>query len=244
MKPFPKRVVPNLLTLGNLLAGATALALLSADAPPAAVLACVAAGLVFDLLDGRVARALKVDNPFGTQLDSLADVVSFGIVPALAVWQWKLSTFGWVAAPLAGTLAAAAAWRLARFNVQAATPGPARSLRGAARSTGLPVTFPAALLLAGAVAVPEVPPGVVAVLTPALALLMVGRLPYRTFKDRSPLRLLAFAGGCGCVAVALHPLGAPVLPTAIALGAALYIASAPVAALTRLVSSARGPHDL
>jgi CDP-diacylglycerol--serine O-phosphatidyltransferase len=244
MKPFPKRVVPNLLTLGNLLAGATALALLSADAPPAAVLACVAAGLVFDLLDGRVARALKVDNPFGTQLDSLADVVSFGLVPALAVWQWKLSDFGWAAAPLAGTIAAAAAWRLARFNVQASDPGPARVLRGAARSTGLPVTFPAALLLAGAVAVPEVPAAVVAVLAPALALLMIGRLPYRTFKDRSPLRLVAFAAGCAVVAAALHPLGAPVLPTAIALGAALYIASAPVAAVARRLTHAHGHRDL
>jgi CDP-diacylglycerol--serine O-phosphatidyltransferase len=198
------------------------------------VLACVAAGLVFDLLDGRVARALKVDNPFGTQLDSLADVVSFGIVPALAVWQWKLSAFGWAAAPLAGTLAAAAAWRLARFNVQASAP--ARVERGAARSTGLPVTFPAALLLAGGVAMPEVPPVVVAVLAPALALLMVGRLPYRTFKDRSPLRLVALAAACGAVALALRPLGAPVLPTAIALGAALYIASAPLAGLARRVS--------
>lgn len=228
---FSKRTLPNLLTLGNLLAGAAALALLSADARPAAVLACVAAGLVFDLLDGRVARALKVDNPFGTQLDSLADVVTFGLVPALAVWEWKLSALGWRAAPLAGVLAAAAAWRLARFNVAAG--GPARIERGAARSTGLPVTFPAALLLAGGVAAPEASPIAVAVLCPALALLMLSRLPYRTFKDRSPWLLLAFALGCAVVAAMAARAGAPFLPVAIALGAGAYIVSAPVAALAR-----------
>ena len=71
---------------------------------------------------------------------------------------------------------------------------------------------------------------------PALPVLPVGRLPDRPCKGRAPLRLVALAAACGAVALALHPLGAPVLPAAIALGAALYIASAPLAALARLVS--------
>ena len=226
-----RRTLPNLLTLGNLLAGATALALLGSNARPAAVLTCVAAGLVFDLLDGRVARALKADNAFGTQLDSLADVVSFGVVPTLAVWDWKLAALGWAAAPVAGLLAAAAAWRLARFNVNAG--GPARVERGAARSHGLPVTFPAALLLAGGVAAPEVSPLAVAVLCPVLALLMVSRLPYRTFKDRSPALPLAVAGLCSVAAAVLNRWGVPFVPAVIALGAGIYILSAPLAALFR-----------
>lgn len=224
-----RRLVPNLLTLGNLLSGATALALLTVEAPPGAILICLALALAFDLLDGRVARALRVDNPFGVQLDSLADLVSFGVVPAVALWQWKLAALGWFAAPLAGLLPAAAAWRLARFNVAAAAP--AKIVRGAARSTGLPVTFPAALLIAGAVAFPELPSWAAAALCPALAVLMVGRLPYRTFKDRCPSLLLVLVAPVALAALLVSATGRPFLPVAVALGALAYIASAPFALL-------------
>lgn len=230
------RAIPNLFTLGNLLAGATALALLQADASPVAVLACTGTALLCDLLDGRIARALKIDNPFGTQLDSLADVVSFGLVPSLAIWQWKLSALGPWAAPAAFALAAAAAWRLARFNVQAG--GPPKKVRGAARSTGLPVTFPAALLLAGAVVWPDVSPRALLAICPALGFLMVGTLPYRTFKDRSPRFMVGLAAVVLGVAVAFAPSVAGAVPMAIALGALAYTVSAPVAAVAGLTRSA------
>lgn len=73
--------------------------------------------MVFDSLDGRVARLTRTSSPFGAQLDSLADMVSFGVAPALIMFSWQANTlgkFGWVASFV---YCACAAIRLARFNV-------------------------------------------------------------------------------------------------------------------------------
>jgi CDP-diacylglycerol--serine O-phosphatidyltransferase len=74
---------------------------------------------LFDGLDGKVARILHAQSDFGIQLDSLADLVSFGVAPALLAYRWALEPYGrlgWMAAFL---FVACAALRLARFNVQA-----------------------------------------------------------------------------------------------------------------------------
>jgi len=74
--------------------------------------------LVFDVLDGRVARLLHAESEFGSQYDSLCDMVSFGIAPAVLAYMWALTPLhkaGWLAAFM---LAACAALRLARFNTQ------------------------------------------------------------------------------------------------------------------------------
>jgi CDP-diacylglycerol---serine O-phosphatidyltransferase len=85
----------------------------------------VAAGLIFaamimDSLDGRVARMTKTQTAFGAELDSLADMVSFGAAPALIVYEWSLRTLpsNRLAMAVAFVYAACAALRLARFNVQ------------------------------------------------------------------------------------------------------------------------------
>lgn len=82
----------------------------------AAAWAIIAAG-VFDMLDGRIARLAKATSSFGVQYDSLSDVVSFGMAPAVLLFQWTLVPFGrlgWLAAFL---FLACGALRLARFNV-------------------------------------------------------------------------------------------------------------------------------
>lgn len=78
--------VPNLLSLGNLLCGCIAtLNIIEADFYPAAI--CVALACVFDFLDGFAARGLKQGSPMGKELDSLADMVTFGVVPGMVMFQ-------------------------------------------------------------------------------------------------------------------------------------------------------------
>lgn len=82
--------------------------------------ACIFVAMVLDSLDGRVARMTKTQTAFGAELDSLADMVSFGAAPALIVYEWSLSSLPSPRIALAGAFiyAACAALRLARFNVQ------------------------------------------------------------------------------------------------------------------------------
>jgi CDP-diacylglycerol---serine O-phosphatidyltransferase len=81
---------------------------------------CVFVAMVLDSLDGRVARMTKTQTAFGAELDSLADMVSFGAAPALIVYEWALRSLPSPRIALAGAFiyAACAALRLARFNVQ------------------------------------------------------------------------------------------------------------------------------
>jgi CDP-diacylglycerol---serine O-phosphatidyltransferase len=131
LNPPMRSFIPHLFTLGNLLCGAIAtLAVASSDySHPAVFLIFLAAFL--DLLDGAVARALKVDGPLGKELDSLADVVSFGLAPSAIAFSllWPNGTFaGYLDAlqvsdpitwlPLVSfLLVLGAAFRLAKFNI-------------------------------------------------------------------------------------------------------------------------------
>ena len=118
-----RAAIPNALTLGNLIMGLLALlALFKMDQPVTATY-CVLAALVLDVFDGAVARALKVSGELGKQLDSLADAVSFGVVPGMTAY-W-LMDFWWTdqskevhaSVYLALLIPLAAVLRLARFNI-------------------------------------------------------------------------------------------------------------------------------
>jgi len=110
-------LLPNLITTGSLFAGFYAIvAAIDGRFHHAAIAILVA--LVLDGLDGRIARMTHSASNFGVQYDSLADLVSFGVAPALLVYLWALKPykqFGWVAAFL---FVVCGALRLARFNVQ------------------------------------------------------------------------------------------------------------------------------
>jgi len=117
-------LLPNLFTTAALFSGFYAIvAAMNGRFESAAIAVFVA--MVLDGLDGRVARLTHTESPFGVQYDSLADMVSFGLAPALVMYEWALggmANLGWVPAKL-GWLAAfiytaAAALRLARFNTQ------------------------------------------------------------------------------------------------------------------------------
>jgi CDP-diacylglycerol--serine O-phosphatidyltransferase len=117
------RHLPNALTLGNLTCGAiAALAIAQSFDETLAVLLIFAAAL-FDLLDGAIARILRVNGELGKQLDSLADVVSFGLVPSIIIYGMLERSlppeFQWIKYT-AFLNVCCAALRLARFNVQEA----------------------------------------------------------------------------------------------------------------------------
>lgn len=118
-------IVPTLLTLGNAVCGFAAIALVcnSANAPTALLVAAclIYLAMVFDALDGTAARLMKQSGPFGAQLDSLCDVISFGVAPALLMVQFALrydhSPF--LLWPAAALYVVCTVLRLARFNVKA-----------------------------------------------------------------------------------------------------------------------------
>ena len=127
-----KRHIPNLLTLSNLICG-TLIIINAFNLQFVNVVWLAAAALVFDFLDGTAARLLKVSSPMGKELDSFADMVSFGVAPALVLycyWQNEMFNYdsftGWFAnkayltdmlpyVPL--LIAAFAGYRLAKFNI-------------------------------------------------------------------------------------------------------------------------------
>lgn len=151
-------LLPNMMTAGNLFCGFAAVlkiieaALLNNGGEPVAncyhqALAFILGACVFDLLDGRVARLGGHESPFGREFDSLADVVSFGLAPALLVYQIVLKDFhktGWVIAfiyLLCGTL------RLARFNCIAAAVKEPEEMREHSREfIGFPIPAAAGLI--------------------------------------------------------------------------------------------------
>lgn len=110
-------LLPNLLTTAGLFSGFFAVvSSMNGHFEHAAIAIFIA--MIFDGLDGRVARMTNTQSEFGAEYDSMADMVSFGIAPGLVAYNWALSgmgKFGWLAAFV---FVAAAALRLARFNTQ------------------------------------------------------------------------------------------------------------------------------
>jgi CDP-diacylglycerol--serine O-phosphatidyltransferase len=181
-------LLPNLLTTANLFSGFYGIvSVLSANYLRAAVAVFVA--IVFDVLDGLVARQTRSSSRFGLEYDSLADLVSFGLAPGLLIYTWALNGYGrlgWVAAFL---FVACGALRLARYNVQAGT-GDGRYF------TGLPIPAAAGLIAATVLfdeyilrLGKEVRPIVILLMIYLLAFLMVSQIRYRAFKKlRLPRR--------------------------------------------------------
>ena len=196
-------VLPNLLTAGNLLCGFfSILTIFEGMKFPSGTEEAfvhyqnatylIFAACIFDLLDGRVARMCKSDGPFGREFDSIADVVSFGIAPAMLLAQAVLFNLevpylGWAIAVL---YLLCAALRLARFNCMAAAPKkPNQSMD----FVGLPVPMAAGAVVSTMYLVIDVtsnrnliiPPVwqyVMAAVMAVVAILMMSRVIYPSFK--------------------------------------------------------------
>lgn len=211
-------VLPNLFTVTSIFCGFWALTLCAGEPSPfhlyQAALAIFFA-MFFDGFDGRVARLTKTQTQFGVELDSLADVISFGVAPAMLVYKWALAPLGIVGTFIAFTFAACGALRLARFNVLTQ-----RSHHGGASRffVGLPIPLAAGMIVSMVIAhfamrhsevgsAVQIP---IAVVVCVLALLMVSTVRYRTFKDvrlnrRSIAVFLAVCAVGVLIATQLHP---------------------------------------
>ena len=113
-------LLPNLFTTAALFCGFYAIVSSIHGRFEAAAIAIFAA-MVFDGLDGRIARLTNTQSAFGVQYDSLSDMVSFGVAPALVTFNWALGSLGKIGWSVAFLYATCAALRLARFNTQVET---------------------------------------------------------------------------------------------------------------------------
>lgn len=112
-----RALLPNAVTALALCFGLTGIRFAAGGEWEKAMAAIIFAGIL-DAMDGRIARLLRADSRFGAELDSLSDVIAFGVAPAIVIFLWSLTDapqFGWIAAL---ALALACALRLARFNAQ------------------------------------------------------------------------------------------------------------------------------
>jgi CDP-diacylglycerol--serine O-phosphatidyltransferase len=192
--PFGK-FIPNALTLLGLCTGATAIWFAQSGHWQGAVVAIVIAA-VLDTLDGRIARFLGLESKFGAQLDSLADLVSFGIAPAVLVYMWTLYHGGGAGWTIAMVFCACCAIRLARFNAQAEETEDEGTC--AAHFTGVPAPAAACLILLPMLLSFQGPlpllhdPFVNGGWMALISLLMVSRLPTLSLKNLYvPKRLAA-----------------------------------------------------
>ncbi|MDB4981114.1 MAG: pssA [Myxococcales bacterium] len=207
-------ILPNLFTLSSVFCGFISVSLSAsgqggADLYQAALAICF--GFFFDTADGRVARLTKTQTDLGRDLDSLADVVTFGVAPGLLVYKWGLTSFGRWGMFVAGLYVCAGTMRLARFNVLARREELAGGVHKAPGKYTLGLSIPAAasvlvlmVIVAHNVGVYEwVSGGFVAVLVLLLSYLMVSRVHFRSFKDLRPTKrtfgLVALVVGSGVV---------------------------------------------
>jgi CDP-diacylglycerol--serine O-phosphatidyltransferase len=193
-------ILPNLFTISSIFCGFFALTLTaqafgselaSATSARHLYLAALAIcfGVIFDTFDGRVARLTKTQSQLGMQLDSLADVITFGAAPALLIYRWGLLSFGLPGVFVAFLFVAAGAARLARFNVLAS-----RESKPGKFIIGLPIPVAAGVLVLLVVVNFHVGGTHAAgrlsliVLVVVLSFLMISRIRFRSFKDVRPSR--------------------------------------------------------
>lgn len=188
-------IVPSLLTIFNVFCGFYAIIASINGRFYEAAVAIIIAGF-FDILDGRVARMMNSSSEFGVQLDSLADLISFGLAPSVLIYMWELKPFGrlgWVAAFL---FVLCAVLRLARFNTQA-------KFAKTNYFIGLPTPAAAGFIATTVIvtrdifSIDKLEPLVIVGVVCLLAFLMVSNIKYRNFKDlaladKKPFKIFLF----------------------------------------------------
>jgi CDP-diacylglycerol--serine O-phosphatidyltransferase len=200
-------LLPSLFTIGNLFCGyACIVYAMRGDYESAAPFIGIA--IVLDMLDGRIARLTGTATAFGVQFDSLADVISFGVAPAVLAFAWGLGPLGRLGWAVGFLFVTAAALRLARFNIQNATASDKRYFVGMPSPAAAGV--PAATVFfypAGLSSYSEALLALAMMLVPAI--LMVSTIRFRSFKTidlqvRRPYSIL-FLIAAAIVLVTTHP---------------------------------------
>jgi CDP-diacylglycerol--serine O-phosphatidyltransferase len=218
-------LIPSLFTVANIFCGfLSCVAAGRGNYERAAVLILVA--IFADILDGRIARLTGTASQFGGEFDSLADVVSFGVAPALLAFQWGLWQVPRVGMTVAFLFLVAGAIRLARFS---AVPHDSVDFIGLPIPAGAGTIAMLVLLSPTPVTHPAFIPVVVAFVL-GLSLLMVSNLPYKSFKNVN-LRKKWPAPTLFLIALVFSLV--TLTPHFLSIFAAVYILSAPVSVLTR-----------
>ena len=199
-------LLPSLFTMANMFCGYACIVFaMRGDFAVAAPF--IGFAIVLDMLDGRIARLTGATSEFGIEFDSLADVISFGVAPSILAFAWGLHPLGRLGWAAAFIFAAAAAVRLARFNIQTGSvdkryfvgmPSPAAAAVPASTVFAYPIGFTTSTEALPALAIVVVP-----------ALLMVSTIRFRSFKTfdlqsrRSYAVLIVFA--IALALLASHP---------------------------------------
>jgi len=168
------KIIPSLLTVGNLIIGFIAL-ILAYEGNTAQAALLVVIGMALDGLDGRAARYFHVESEFGKELDSLSDIVTFGVTPAFILFETSLRQDGWIGLCVAVLFPVCGALRLARFNVQN---------KSTKYFVGLPITAAGGILATLALYRNLLIPAqvILPISMTVLALLMVSQVKYPNFK--------------------------------------------------------------
>jgi CDP-diacylglycerol---serine O-phosphatidyltransferase len=223
-------ILPTLFTVGNLFCGYLSIWSSIRGTFDLSAYLIIAAGIL-DALDGRIARMTRSTSAFGEQYDSMADLVSFGVAPAVLAYSWGLADFhrlGWMVSFL---FVVCGSMRLARFNIQA-------HVVDKRYFVGLPIPAAAGTVATVVLATPErlvsrLWMGGLLGLTIVLSYLMISTIRYRSFKDldlrrRRPAWILPAIAVFFAV-VAYRP------PIALAVLALVFVASGPVGKLLALL---------
>jgi CDP-diacylglycerol--serine O-phosphatidyltransferase len=202
-------ILPNLFTLSSIFCGFYAMLVCTTPSVPLPGASAIPSGgevspeafykasilivfaMFFDTIDGRVARLTKTQSAFGVQIDSLADVVSFGAAPAVLLYRWSLHQLGVLGLVVSFVFLGCGAIRLARFNVLAMGAGGAPK-KPSKFILGLPIPGAAGIVVALVVAnwflnIPSVRldlhPEIVLAIVLVLSFFMVSTIKFRSFKN-------------------------------------------------------------
>jgi CDP-diacylglycerol--serine O-phosphatidyltransferase len=207
-------ILPNLFTLSSVFCGFISISLSASgqggsDLYQAALAICF--GFFFDTADGRVARLTKTQTDLGRDLDSLSDLVTFGVAPAMLVYKWGLTEFGRGGIFVAGLFVCAGAMRLARFNVLSRREEAAGHKKPGKYTLGLSIPAAASVLVLMVIVSHNageyrgISEGFVAGVVLVLSYLMVSRIRFRSFKDiafnRKTVGLALLGVGCAIAVV-------------------------------------------
>ena len=243
-------LAPSLFTLGNMACGFYALlSSVRGEFLPSAT--AIIAGMVFDALDGRVARLVHGESSFGVEFDSMADFLTFGVAPAHMMYAFILKDYGLLGYPIAFLYALCGGLRLARFNAMAHDHAGSKT-----HFTGLPIPGAAGFLASFVLLyqiieegrpartwkflMDQIPSlyGLAPLMVVAAALLMVSTIPYPAFKQSGVLRPKSLWAILALLGVGLLVVAYPLMVIFVVF--LFYALLGPVSWAARLVGRAFG----
>lgn len=234
-------ILPNIFTSLNLFCGFYAV-IAAIDGKFVAAAIAIIIGVMFDVLDGKIARATNTTSQFGLEYDSLADLISFGLAPGIMIYLWALKPLGRIGWLAAFMFMACGALRLARFNSQVGTissdyfiglPIPAGASMAATT-----VLFCHRFNIAGN-------PIIILILLYILSFLMVSTIKYNSFKKPELFRKMNFNVLVAVILILIFIASQP--PIALFILGLTYVISGPYITIRhhrRLMQKTSIPHEV